>query len=166
VEAPAVNAAIQCGPLPVGLGVAAGKGFGLRSGALGTYDTGELNILFIGYREFVPGEIDLDREKGYEFPYLWLPGLGMLPDNSREHGREPPAGKWFNVWQFEAALGLGAGIRAGVNLAEIVDFVLGWTTLDICGDDVAVMDEREQREFRKTSPPDGKTPQSPPVGEP
>lgn len=151
VEAPTVNAAIQLGPLPVGFGAADGKGFGLRSGGIGIYDTGELNILCLGSRTFVPRERDLERDKGYEFTYFWIPGCHHQPD---WHIHE---GKWGNGFQFEAALGLVVGTRVGVNLAEILDFVLGWTTLDICGDDIATIEKKEQLEFKKRKATDNKT---------
>jgi hypothetical protein len=36
---------------------------------------------------------------------------------------------------FLLSIGLYYGVRAGVNVNEAVDFLLGWTTLDIMGDD-------------------------------
>ena len=37
--------------------------------------------------------------------------------------------------QIEMAAGLGGTLRLGVNPGEFVDFLLGWTTLDIFDDD-------------------------------
>ncbi|MEW6742717.1 MAG: hypothetical protein AB1486_08155 [Planctomycetota bacterium] len=60
------------------------------------------------------------------------------PDLPRGH-RTPPeglAGAWLAWLQVEVTASAGLGARAGVNLGEFVDFILGWTTLDICSDDV------------------------------
>ena len=38
--------------------------------------------------------------------------------------------------QAEVAVGLGGTVRLGVNAGELVDFLLGWTTLDIFSDDL------------------------------
>lgn len=41
-------------------------------------------------------------------------------------------------YQIEAAVGLGLVFRVGINVGELVDFILGWTTIDIFGDDIEV----------------------------
>jgi hypothetical protein len=41
--------------------------------------------------------------------------------------------------QFEVVADVGIGIRAGVNPGEILDFILGWTTLDIFHDDIGLL---------------------------
>ena len=38
--------------------------------------------------------------------------------------------------QIEVAAGLYRGIRLGINPGEILDFILGWTTIDIFDDDL------------------------------
>ena len=43
--------------------------------------------------------------------------------------------------QVELALGLGPAVRIGINPGEMVDFVLGWTTLDIMADDRGIQGE-------------------------
>jgi len=47
--------------------------------------------------------------------------------------------------QFEVVLGLGPSVRLGFNPGELIDFVLGWTTLDIFDDDL----ERQRQERDK-----------------
>ena len=42
---------------------------------------------------------------------------------------------WQSLTQCELAAGLGPTVRLGFNPGELVDFILGWTTLDIYGDD-------------------------------
>ena len=39
--------------------------------------------------------------------------------------------------QIEAAIGIGPSLRLGFNPGELLDFILGWTTVDIYGDDAA-----------------------------
>jgi hypothetical protein len=48
--------------------------------------------------------------------------------------------------QFEVSLGLLLGARFGLNPVELLDFLLGWTTLDFFGDDLGPAEE---------PPPDG-----------
>ena len=52
VEAPTVNASLQLGKSVLGIGAAGGKGFGLRSGAIGPYETGEANLVIFGAKLF------------------------------------------------------------------------------------------------------------------
>lgn len=148
-EAPAVNAAIQIGKPVLGVGVAGGKGVGLRSGTVGMYETSEANFVLFGGKLFVPKERDIYRNKGYHYTYMWAP---WLSDEDEFIGTFEK-GEWFNAWQLEVAVGIGLGARAGINFAEIVDFLLGWSTLDICGDDIAAID-KERRERRMETLPE------------
>jgi hypothetical protein len=45
--------------------------------------------------------------------------------------------------QIEVALGLGVTARFGFNLGELLDFILGWATIDIYSDD---LEQRKQKE--------------------
>ncbi len=47
--------------------------------------------------------------------------------------------------QVEVAVGVGGTLRLGFNPGELLDFLLGWTTLDILRDDLAARAERERR---------------------
>jgi len=60
--------------------------------------------------------------------------------HSGEHAKYSPIPYWT---QIEAAIGVGGTIRLGVNPGELIDFLLGWTTLDIFGDDI---EERAKRQ--------------------
>lgn len=42
--------------------------------------------------------------------------------------------------QIEAAVGFLGTIRLGFNPGELIDFLLGWTTIDIFGDDIGVIE--------------------------
>ena len=79
-EVPAVNAAIQIGKPVLGVGVAGGKGVGLRSGTVGVYETSEANFVLFGEKIFVPKERDLYRKKGYRYTYMWDPWLSDEDD--------------------------------------------------------------------------------------
>ena len=46
-------------------------------------------------------------------------------------------GRWHYYSQIEIVGGVWYTVRLGINPAEIVDFILGWTTLDIFNDDIA-----------------------------
>lgn len=49
--------------------------------------------------------------------------------------------------QVEIALGLVKTLRLGINPGELLDFVIGWTTLDIFGDDI--MRKREKAKHQR-----------------
>lgn len=139
-----VNATVQLGPFMTGLGIAGGSGFGLRSGGMGVYDTEEMNLLYGGLKEFVPRGVDQQRGKGYDFDYVAIPHTGSASNG------------WFNWFQIEAALGIVVGVRAGFNPAEMLDFVLGWTTVDICHDDLEtdIHRDRSSPATRALPPPE------------
>ena len=44
---------------------------------------------------------------------------------------------YYYFGQVEIVVGLGISLRCGVNVLEFVDFLVGWTTLDILADDVS-----------------------------
>jgi hypothetical protein len=46
-------------------------------------------------------------------------------------------------YQIETALGVGLVARAGINPGELLDFLLGWTTVDIFNDDVEARKRKE-----------------------
>jgi hypothetical protein len=113
-----------------GLMYAGGYGFGLRSGAVGSYEYQEATCVPpFAVKHLTPGEADRARGKGY------LDGIPV-----RLSGDDDPdfleAG-WFNLGQVEVSVAFPFGPRVGLNIFEIADFLLGWTTLDICNDDVA-----------------------------
>ncbi|MFC1793811.1 hypothetical protein ACFL3Q_09525 [Planctomycetota bacterium] len=105
-----------------------GGGFGLRSGVVGSYGFKE-GIVFpmpvYIIKNLRPSKLDRERGKGYVFD---------LFDHHHNHHIN---GGWFNWGQVEVAVGVGAGVRAGVNFCEIADFVVGLVGVDICNDDIA-----------------------------
>ncbi len=144
VEAKTLNASVQISKGVCGFGLAHGPGAGLRSGAWGLYESGEINIVLGGFKSLVPSEADRARGKGYDYSYSWIP---WEHEQENFFGTYEPGG-WFNAAQVEIAAGLGVGARVGVNLAEILDFLLGWTTLDLCQDDVQSMNRRLENPCR------------------
>ncbi len=134
VETSIANAGVQLGPLITGVGLAGGYGFGLRSGSMGAFETEEVNLFFGGKKMFTPSEYDQQRGKGYD---IWY---GVDSD------RKTPKGSWFNWCQCEVSLGAVIGGRVGVNVGEMLDFFLGWTTLDICEDDDATIRRNKRLE--------------------
>lgn len=145
VEETGVNASIQFLTASTGLGTARGKGVGLRSGALGIYEFSEINLGLTGEKTLNPNERDQDREKGYKETYVFFPWWdkhGGVEMELEEGGKITEA-------NIECAVCVGLGVRAGINLAEILDFILGWTTLDILGDDIATIEKREMEASRR-----------------
>ena len=45
-----------------------------------------------------------------------------------------PDPSYYN--QIEAVIGVGPSLRLGFNPGELLDFILGWTTIDIYKDDL------------------------------
>lgn len=104
-----------------------------------------LDFLYFAYgvETFSGGPLAPERGKTFHagtFLFLTAPVPEQLlfgPKSNRKSGgyaKYNPFAYWTEV---EAAIGLGGTVRLGVNLGEAVDFLLGWTTLDIFGDDIA-----------------------------
>ncbi len=107
---------------PLGVSLGKGDGFGLREGYIGSYEYTEIVLMLPPISnnfalEFIPE--DDYRRKTY--------GVGSP-------GREENVfwAQWLSV---QLSVGFYYGVRAGVNLAEVIDFMLGWTTLDLLEDD-------------------------------
>lgn len=125
-EFPMIGAAAWVGRWGATMSGGEGHGFGLRSGAVGAYEFSEGGFIFVGLKELEPSEADRARGKGYQ---------GGFPLD--EHCGGGLRGGWFNYGQIEVVAGVGPGVRAGVNIFEIADFILGWASVDICSDDIA-----------------------------
>jgi len=125
-EFPMIGAAAWIGMWGATMSGGEGHGFGLRSGAVGVYEFSEWGFILVGLKELEPSEADRARVKGYQG------GFGL-----DEHCGGGLRGGWFNLGQVEVVAGVGPAVRAGVNIFEIADFILGWASTDICNDDVA-----------------------------
>ena len=107
---------------PIGFSVAKGRGYGLREGYMGSYEYMEHVYVVPPYGgafalDFTPA--NNYRKKGYLI-------RSLCPDDEF----------WSQSLSFQASVGLYYGVRAGLNMNEALDFVLGWTTLDIMRDDI------------------------------
>ncbi|HOX06645.1 MAG TPA: hypothetical protein PK280_09600 [Planctomycetota bacterium] len=83
--------------------------------------------------EYCEGRFDraaVDRDKTYNaiFPFIPLLTVSDRP---------------YYYTQVEAVVGVGGTLRLGFNPGELLDFLLGWTTLDIYGDDLEARWERQ-----------------------
>ena len=63
--------------------------------------------------------------------------------------------------QLEVAAGIGGTLRLGFNPGELLDFLLGWTTLDIFGDDLEARKEREKAKKAAKKEPEAPSPPPP-----
>jgi hypothetical protein len=107
---------------PLGISLGKGDGFGMREGYIGSYEYTEIVLMipmisnnFV--MEFIPEDDYRNKAYGVSSP-----------------GREEKVywAQWLSV---QASVGFYYSLRVGVNLAETLDFVLGWTTLDLMEDD-------------------------------
>lgn len=127
-----VGAKAQLGPLQAGALFEA-DGYTLRGSELtsgGLINNGEWQTLAIGEQQFVTTE--LDRNKNYSaattIDQQTIPFIYRLkcPDK---------AAYWYYT-QIEAVLAAGPALRLGFNPGELVDFILGWASVDIMSDDL------------------------------
>lgn len=87
----------------------------------------DLNLLICGVEVSNTGDVIVERGKEFNTINLIVPVSIADPASSRL--------KPHYFFQIEALIGLGPTLRLGVNLGELVDFILGWTTVDIFNDD-------------------------------
>ncbi|GBF50045.1 lipoprotein [Leptospira ryugenii] len=187
------GAAVKVGPIPVGLLFLGGeselgkkdlgRGWGLRSGKVGSYHSQQLVYTFLGGESFHSGEPIKDEKgnwmvdekkiplteddrsniKSYKMRYFvfWndpvkdrkkrkkakfqreltydlvkqtgkTEFLVYLPKEDKKPFGYPDG----FLWNVEFVAGLYGGGRFGINVGEIADFLLGFTTLDLYDDDV------------------------------
>jgi hypothetical protein len=137
----------RVGPFALGL-VYHREAIGLRGGALYENlsfddDIGDFHLVVLGFEAFSPdrhpNNIWEQRKKRYHTPYLVIP-MPVACTSSQEI--ETIA----YLTQIEAVIGLGPSIRLGFNPGELLDFFLGWTTIDIFNDDLARKKQKERIE--------------------
>jgi len=90
----------------------------------------DVDITLMSVESFKPNEMPTAKLRNKHFHALGVPVFcaGVGPDSS--------SFPWYYYTQFEVCLGCLRGIRLGVNPGELLDFLLGWTTLDIFSDDL------------------------------
>jgi len=133
------GAGARVGPLHAGL-YGYSDFYGLRGGRLegsgfmhsGSYDVTVCSEEYFLYHE----DPDSDRLKSYEaegYPFASFAKLGKA---FHEGERRQPPGMLPYYTQIEVVAGALGGLRVGFNPGELVDLLLGWTTLDIYNDDL------------------------------
>jgi hypothetical protein len=139
----------RVGPLQLGALVTRDV-FGLRGGRIAWWwprDRASGNVVecdFFILPLFGFGIEDFEHEALYEperhkefmamkpLPFAALPLAGDAGPHEWERSRE----YWHYYTQIEAVVALGPSFRLGFNAGELLDFILGWTTIDIFKDDV------------------------------
>ena len=94
-------------------------------------------IFLVGAERFEGSRPLLERGKGFKSRQILL----SIPFNlSRDRDYRGAAPAPFNPWPYLTNIEAGGGafltFRVGANPGELLDFVLGWTTLDLFGDDI------------------------------
>ena len=139
----------RAGPIAAGLLSSDGT-IGLRGGAFVVEDRGYLNMGVTP--PIYEGAADVSVFGFYNIETLHSDKL--FPRHKTFHaGHDEQLGVWLQQYddgggnpayytQVEATLGLGILLRVGLNPGELLDFILGWTTLDIFRDDLRAQDAR------------------------
>jgi hypothetical protein len=85
------------------------------------------------------------RKKAYFAEQLLLfsyPAAWLASRQGGESDHRPPYPPPFVCYpyftQIEGVVALGPSIRLGLNIGELLDFVVGWAGLDIYGDDLEI----------------------------
>jgi hypothetical protein len=108
-------------------------GFGRYPGFHGS----DGNLLLMGGEQGNRSDVCLTRNKCHEAWYLFsLASPFSWECNPPRYG---PA--YFT--QIEVVVGLGGSVKLGFNPGELLDFLLGWTTLDIFHDDIGLAPIRD-----------------------
>jgi len=168
----------RVGPLGAGLGVHVPSS-GLRGGAWLPDDFYALNgavpglpgncdaaLLLVGGQSFTGDATARNRGKavrsdlrlGLCLPHRWLTdrpredGSEEAPRPSRVRDGEQRCAFGSYFTQIELFAGVFRTLHVGVNPGELADFLLGWTTLDVFGDDLGT-DQKENQEPDPSKPP-------------
>lgn len=135
------GAKARVGPVNVGL-LAAGDQLGFRKGChvtpshgLGGLGMMDLTCTLLSYEAFGSGwgGIAKERAKYYEASGICALTWGKV------WGREDAPWNAYVPYytQIDVVVAPGGSLRLGFNPGELVDFLLGWITLDIFSDDIA-----------------------------
>jgi len=150
-----LGAKARAGPLQTGLLVSVDAA-GLRCGQWGTLDSGdwdpgfyfpiEANLIVMGIDSSVGGELPMARKKIYwaeQMFFFSYPAAWRSRGESRFVDYPPPfiARSYFT--DIQVVVGAGPSVRLGFNPGELLDFILGWTGVDIYDDDVEAEDAED-----------------------
>lgn len=140
------GAKARVGPIHAGL-LLGFDSFGLRAGQFdwNYWDQGnfgsvtDFDVTFLSQEEFSVPWLTIARDRGKQLRSgglccIALPDYAISPDRPLSARAKIPY-----YTQVEVAGGFFiVGARAGFNPGELVDFLLGWTTLDIFDDDIGL----------------------------
>lgn len=162
----AYGASVRAGPVKAGLyhKSADGAAAGLRGGDLGVHHDAEFAVLFFGadYFQKKPlGDLETPSEEDSKTAEETDPSQTALRGKEfrarSPFGTTQPAQKKRSVFkkkggfapasyytQLEVSLGIFFGVKLGINPGELLDALLGWTTLDIFRDDEPFETEQEK----------------------
>jgi len=98
---------------------------------------GDVHYLLLGGEEGNSSAYAKMRNKDYlSFYFLGIP----MPTSPCPAPKYPPS-----YWtQIDIAAGIGRNVKLGLNPGELLDFILGWTTIDIYNDDLEARKNREE----------------------
>ena len=131
VEEGGLNASVQLAHLDMGFGTSTqGVGYNLLGRNFGQYYLAE--SMFLGTKGSQLGT-DTEESENTVFPFFYRWEVHENEFLPTELEKETP---WTHYCQIEIHACLQLGARVGFNIGEILDFVLGFTTLDIAGDDL------------------------------
>jgi len=149
--------------LGVGVGFGAKARFGpLQTGLLSEFDVVALRGGAVGVSPWFTGCSDNQLLVAGEERF-WLDPFGLPAAESQDNvydtrGKSFHAGNYklpfwstleegesapYYYTQIDLVVGLLLSVRVGVNPGELVDFLLGWTTLDIFNDDIHIEEDYE-----------------------
>jgi hypothetical protein len=139
-----LGAKVRVGPLQTGLLFESDMA-ALRGGEFVNYKEGAYNeeFLFTGMEIFAPEEFKPPYpQRGKTFKAYgglsWIPFVHLVNEETEMHC-------YSYYTQIELVGALYGSVRVGVNPGELVDFVLGWTTIDIFNDDVETKKTKETK---------------------
>ena len=136
-----IGAKARVGPIQVGVISVVDKA-GLRGGHLykpAPFENAgaDICIAIVGLDDFnYMGRTMGPRRKEFATTYCLVP----MPYRFKG-GPQLNASYWT---QIEAVIGIGGTLRLGFNPGELLDFILGWTTIDIYGDDLEAKMQKEK----------------------
>lgn len=161
-----VGVTAHAGPISTGLGMIGG-GRGLDGGTIANFGEGdvELQLLVFGGNGFCTPSAERQKKRGgTQVLFVQHPSVAFMDWGSHQMNPfkaffvdlYPPTWvKYPGVTQFDASVALGIGPRIGFNLMELIDFICGWTTLDMLGDDMhrKKLKEESNKEPKATGKP-------------